>query len=278
MFVANNHNYLLIFTHQGKVYWLRVYEIPEGKRASQGRSIQQLLQIEPDDQIRAVLNVTDLSKTEELNNQYVLMATTKGLVKKTPLAAYSNPRKKGIYAINIREGDSLLDVTLTQGDSYVLIATARGMAVRFHEKDVRSMGRVAAGVKAVNLADANDSAIGMVCVVSDTVWLLAISERGYGKRSRISTYRLTKRGAKGVKALKVTDKVGVLVAVKEVQKGDELMILTKDGVMIRTEIDKIRVISRNTQGVRIIKLGPKDAIAAVAKIPQIEGQQNIELD
>lgn len=265
LFVASNHNYLLIFTEFGKVYWLKVYQIPEGGKTSKGRAIQNLIQIEPDDKIRAILNVPSLDDEDFVNNHYVVMCTEQGTIKKTSLEAYSRPRQTGINAINIVEGDRLLDVEITDGDAHIIIATREGQAIHFHESEVRPMGRTATGVRGISLAD-NDVVIGMVCVSSEEEDLLVVSEKGYGKRSKVSDYRITRRGGKGVRTMNITEKTGKLVGIKAVEDEDEIMIINKSGIAIRMRVSDIRVMGRATQGVRLIKLTKKDAISSIAKV------------
>ncbi|GIV38548.1 MAG: hypothetical protein KatS3mg033_0348 [Thermonema sp.] len=265
LFVASNHNYLLIFTEFGKVYWLKVYQIPEGSKTSKGRAIQNLIQIEPEDKIRAILNVPSLEDEDYINNHYVVMCTEQGTIKKTVLEAYSRPRQTGINAINIIEGDRLLDVEITDGDAHIIIATREGQAIHFHESEVRPMGRTATGVRGISLAD-GDTVIGMVCVASEDEDLLVVSEKGYGKRSKVSDYRITRRGGKGVRTMNITEKTGKLVGIKAVEDDDEIMIINKSGITIRMRVSDIRVMGRATQGVRLIKLTKKDAISSIAKV------------
>jgi len=272
LFVASSHNYLLIFTHSGKVFWKKVWEIPEGGKVSKGRAIQNLINIESTDSIRAVINVTNLKDEDYINNNYLVMCTLKGTIKKTSLEAYSRPRQNGINAITINEGDKLLDVRLTNGDDHIIIATDSGRAIHFHEKDVRPMGRTASGVRGIYLGD-EEKVVGMVCVNREEANLLVVSEKGYGKRSSTSEYRITKRGGKGVKTISITEKTGLLVAIKEVIDSDDLMIINKSGITIRLAVDTLRVMGRATQGVRLIKLNNNDEISSVAKIEKIEGDE-----
>ncbi|WP_337040640.1 DNA gyrase subunit A [Emticicia sp. 17c] len=265
LFAATNHNYLLFFTKKGKLYWLRVFEVPEGAKTSKGRAIQNLINIESDDKVQAVLNVTTLTDEDYINNNYIVMCTEEGTVKKTLLEAYSRPRQGGIIAININEGDNLLDVALTNGNNNIVIAAKNGKVVRFHESGTRPMGRTATGVRGISLED-GDRVIGMVCVSRADTQLLVVSEKGYGKRSDIEDYRITSRGAKGVKTLNITDKTGTLVAIKEVTDDDDLMIITKNGIAIRIKVSDLRVMGRNTQGVRLIRLNETDDIASVTRI------------
>ncbi len=276
IFSATNHNYLLFFTQKGKLYWLRVFEVPEGNKTSKGRAIQNLINLESDDSIRAVLNVKTLVDDDYINNNYIIMCTENGTIKKTLLEAYSRPRVNGIIAININEGDKLLDVALTNGDNNIIIAANQGKAVRFHESGVRPMGRGATGVRGINLAD-NDKVIGMICSSRPDSQLLVVSERGYGKRSDIEEYRKTSRGAKGVKALNITDKTGNLVSIKEVTDDDDLMIITIKGIAIRMSVSDLRVMGRATQGVKLIRLNETDAIASVTRIAKEEVEENEEI-
>ena len=270
LFIAHAHNYLLIFTEFGKVFWKKVYEIPEGGKVSKGRAIQNLINIEPEDKVRAIINVKNLIDEDYINNNYIMMCTWKGTIKKTTLEAYSRPRQNGINAITINEGDRLLDVQLTNGDNHILIAKVSGRAIHFHESNVRAMGRVAAGVRGVTLEGEDDRVVGMVCVSREESGLLVVSEKGYGKRSSITDYRITKRGGKGVKTINITDKTGKLVSIKEVVDTDELMIINKSGITIRMKVANLRVMGRATQGVKLITLNEGDEISSVAKIEKIE--------
>ncbi|MBS1558594.1 MAG: DNA gyrase subunit A [Bacteroidetes bacterium] len=271
LFVARAHNYLLIFTEFGKVYWKKAYEIPEGNKTSKGRAIQNLLNIEPGDTVRAVLNLKTLEDQDYLDNTFVILCTEKGIIKKTSLEAYSRPRANGITAITVHEGDRLLDAALTNGKNHIIIAKSEGKAVHFDESDVRPMGRTAAGVKGTTLENEHDHVIGMVCISREDANLLVVSENGYGKRSDIGDYRITRRGGKGVKTINVTEKTGKLVAIKEVVDNDDLMIINKSGISIRISVEELRVMGRATQGVRLIKLNENDAITSVEKIQKIEG-------
>ncbi|MDW3210606.1 MAG: DNA gyrase subunit A [Reichenbachiella sp.] len=273
LFVASTHNYLLIFTELGKVFWKKVWEIPEGQKATKGRAIQNLINIESEDSIRAVINVDTLSDEDYINNNFIVMCTKQGVIKKTSLEAYSRPRQNGINAITIHEGDELLNVNLTNGSNHIIIAKKSGKAIHFNEQDVRPMGRTAAGVRAVRLEGDDDHVIGMVCVAREEANLLVVTEKGYGKRSEIDAYRITKRGGKGVKAMNITEKTGALVAIKEVVDTDDLMIINKSGITIRLAVADLRVMGRATQGVRLIKLGDKDEISSVEKIEKIEGDE-----
>lgn len=266
LFVGTNHQYMLFFTQKGKCYWMRVFEIPEGTRTSKGRAIQNLVNIEPDDKVKAFINTQDLKDEDYINSHYVIMATKKGQVKKTPLEQYSRPRANGINAITIREDDELLEAKLTTGDSQVMLAVRSGKAIRFEEEKTRPMGRNASGVRGITLGDENDEVIGMIAVNAGDSDVLVVSENGYGKRSSIEDYRITNRGGKGVKTINVTEKTGSLVAIKNVTDEDDLMIINKSGVAIRMAVANLRVMGRATQGVRLIKVREDDSIAAVAKV------------
>jgi DNA gyrase subunit A len=266
LFVSSTHDYLLIFTDRGQVYWLKAYEVPEGNKTAKGRPIQNLIQMEKEDSVCAVLNVSNLSDEDFLQNHFLVMVTTQGIIKKTTLEAYSRPRQNGIRAISINEGDRLLDVKMTSGQDHIVIGTRKGQAIHFPENKVRAMGRVAAGVKAVTLSGDDDYVVGMVCVSSEESHLLVVSENGYGKRSPISDYRITNRGGKGVKAFQLTDKTGQLAAIKEVSDGDDLMIINRSGILLRTSVSDLRVMGRATQGVRLIRIQEGDAIASVARV------------
>ncbi len=274
LFFATNHNYLLIFTDKGKVYWQKVWELPEGGKTSKGRALQNLIQIEKDEKVRAVLNVKSLSDEEYINNTYLIMCTVGGTIKKTTLEAYSRPRQAGIIAINIEEDDQLLDVKLTSGQDEMIIATRNGKAIRFNEAKVRPMGRTATGVKAVTLESeegVQDTVVGMVTISDPTKQhLLVVAEQGFGKRSDLEEYRITNRGGKGVKALNVTEKTGKLVSILDVTDQDDLMIITKVGITIRLEVKDLRVIGRATQGVKLIRLNEGDDISSIAKVPKNE--------
>ncbi len=277
LFTATMHNTLLAFTQKGRLYWLPVYELPEGLRTAKGRPLANFINIESDDKVRAVINVTDLKNEDYINNNYIVMCTRKGTIKKTMLEAYSRPRQNGIIAITIDEDDQLLGVCMTNGDNHIVIASSAGKAVRFHESRVRPMGRTAAGVRGISLddEDTTDHVIGMICINSTDAQLLVVSQHGYGKRSDIDGYRITNRGAKGVGTLKITEKVGRLVAILDVADNDDLMIINKSGIAIRTPVDAINVIGRNTQGVRLIKLNEGDEISSVTKIKKDEGEEGV---
>jgi DNA gyrase subunit A len=266
LFVATNHNYILFFTEKGNCYWLKVYEIPEGSRLSRGRAIVNMIDIEKDDSIKTFVPVKTLDDDEYIKNHSIIMATRKGLVKKTSLQAYSRPRRDGIIAINIKEGDSLLGASLTDGESNIILANKKGRAIRFHESDAREMGRNTSGVRGMNI-DNDDEIVDMV-VIKNTheATVLAISENGYGKRSLVDDYREQSRGGKGVITLKVTSKTGNLIALKEVSDNDDLMVITTLGKIIRMQCKGIRTMGRNTQGVRIMRLDDDGQIAAVTRV------------
>lgn len=271
LFTALTHNYLLIFTDQGKLFWLKTYAIPEGNKISKGRPIQNLINIQSGDKIRSIIQVKDLSDEDYINNNFLVMITRNGIIKKTTLEKYSRPRTNGIIALNIREDDQLLNVEMTTGDSHIIIASSSGRAVHFHESNVRPMGRTATGVKAINLGGDEFYVIGMVCVNREDATLMVVSEKGYGKRSFLTEYRITKRGGKGVKAMNITEKTGGLVAIKEVVDADDLLIINRSGIIIRTPASGIRVMGRATQGVRLIRLNENDKISSVEKIENIMG-------
>ena len=273
IFTATNHNYLLFFTEQGKCFWLRAFEIPEEGKNSKGRAIQNLINVEKDDKVLAYLNVKDLMDEDYINNNYIILCTKKGIIKKTTLEAYSRPRKNGINAITIREGDQLLEACLTSGDDEVLMALRSGKAVRFNEQTVRPMGRNASGVKAITLASETDEVIGMICISNPEQNVLVVSENGYGKRSDIEDYRITNRGTKGVKTLNITDKTGELIAIKSVTDDEDLMIINKSGIVIRLAVSTLRIMGRATQGVKLIDLRGNDQIAAVTKVEHVEEEE-----
>jgi DNA gyrase subunit A len=270
LYIAQAHNYLLIFTEFGRLYWKKAYEIPEGNKTSKGRAIQNLINIEPGDAVRSIINVKNLQDDDYINNNYVILCTEKGVIKKTSLEAYSRPRQGGITAITIHEGDRLINVSLTNGNNHIIIAKSEGKAVHFNESQVRPMGRTAAGVRGVSLDSDTDKVVGMVCINNQNANLLVVSENGYGKRSLIDDYRITNRGGKGVKTLNITEKTGKLVAIKEVGDDDELMIINRSGITIRIKVDELRIMGRATQGVRLIKLNDDDRISSVEKIQRIE--------
>jgi len=270
MFVATMHNTILFFTDNGKCYWLKVYKIPEGVRASKGRAIQNLINIEKEDTIKTFVNVKNLKDQEYISNNYLVLATKKGVIKKTRLEAYSRPRQNGINAIIIRDGDMLLDARLTDGDMQLMLAVRSGKAIRFHEETVRAVGRTASGVKGVTLGGPKDEVVGIVTAKPGEQDILVISENGFGKRSSVEDYRFTNRGGKGVKTINVTDKTGNLIALKAVTDADDLMIITENGIAIRLAVRGVRVMGRNTQGVRLINLREGDQIAAATQVPANE--------
>lgn len=270
LFIATNHNYMLFFTEKGKCFWMRVFEIPEGTKTSKGRAIVNMINIPSDDRVKAYINIQDLKNQEYIDNNFIILATKKGTIKKTNLEAYSRPRQNGINAITIREGDELLEARLTNGTDEVIMALKSGRAIRFNESTVRPMGRNASGVRGITLASESDEVIGMICVSDPQTNILVVSEKGYGKRSDLDDYRITNRGGKGVKTLNITEKTGNLIAIKDVTDSDDLMIINKSGIAIRMAVASLRVMGRATQGVRLINLRDEDEIAAVAKISQEE--------
>jgi len=276
VFVATNHNYMLLFTEQGRCFWLRVYEIPEGNRTSKGKAIVNLINLPSDDKVRAFINTKDLKDEDYVNSHYVVLCTVKGIIKKTTLEAYSRPRANGIHAIGVRDGDRLLEARLTNGTNEIIMAVRSGKAIRFPEAKVRPMGRGASGVRAMALDTENDEVVGMVCAESEQDSILVVSENGYGKRTLVEDYRITNRGGKGVKTLNVTDKTGDVIAVKDITDEDDLMITTKRGIMIRMAAADLRVMGRATQGVRLINLKSGESIASVAKVPASEPEELTE--
>ena len=284
MIMATMHNTMLFFTEKGKCFWLKVWEIPEGTKQSKGRAIQNLLNIEPDDKVKAYINILNLKDEEYINNNYIVLCSKQGIVKKTTLEAYSRPRANGVNAITIKDGDQLLDAKMTNGKCDIMIAVESGKAIRFPEEKVRPMGRTASGVKGISLDNEGDEVIGMICIESGKSDVLVVSENGYGKRSSIEDYRITNRGGKGVKTINMTEKTGNLIALLDVTDEDNLMIINKSGLTIRLDVSTLRVMGRNTQGVRLINLRNDDAIAAVAKVsaskeenlPE-EGQEGTEV-
>ncbi len=274
LFVGTNHQYMLFFTQNGQCFWMRVYEIPEGSRTSKGRAIQNLINIESSDKVKAFICTQDLKDEDYVNSHYVIMATKKGTVKKTSLEQYSRPRQNGIIAINIREDDELLEAKLTTGTSQIFLGLKSGKAIRFEEGKTRPMGRSASGVRGIRLADEKDEVIGMVSVNNFEDEILVVSENGYGKRSSIEDYRITNRGGKGVKTISITEKTGGLVAIKNVSDSDDLMIINKSGIAIRMSVDDLRTMGRATQGVKLINLKDSDSIAAVAKV--MKDEDNLE--
>ena len=279
LYIATAHNYMLFFTEKGKCFWLRVYEIPEGGKTSKGRAIQNMLNIEADDKVRAIINLKDLKDEDYIKNNYIILCTKKGTIKKTSVEAYSRPRLNGINAININEGDQLLEARLTNGTSEVLMALRSGRAIRFNESTVRPMGRTTTGVRGITLGSKTDEVIGMICVNSSEESILVVSEKGYGKRSDLDDYRVTNRGGKGVKTLNITEKTGSLIAIKNVTDTDDLMIINLSGILIRMGVSDLRVMGRATQGVRLINLKDDDGIAAVAKVEcEIEEIDDAEIE
>jgi DNA gyrase subunit A len=275
LYIATNHNYMLFFTENGKCYWLRVYEIPEGAKATKGRAIQNLIGIEPGDKIKAFINVKDLKDQKYVENNFIILATKKGTIKKTSLKAYSRPRQNGIIAINIKEGDNLLEARLTNGSNEIVLALKSGRAIRFNESKVRPMGRNASGVRGIRLSSEKDEVVGMICLEDETMDILVVSENGYGKKSKIEDYRVTNRGGKGVKTLNITPKTGNLIAIKVVYENDDLMIINKSGILIRMSVSSLRVMGRATQGVRLINLRDDDSIASVARVEVDEEEEKI---
>lgn len=273
IYVTTMHNTMLFFTEKGRCYWLKVYAIPEGSRSSKGRALQNVIQIEPDDKIRAYINVRRLNDKEYVDNNYIIMCTKEGVVKKTRLEAYSRPRQNGVNAITIREGDQLIEAKLTTGNSEVLIAAKEGKAIRFNEEAVRPIGRTGAGVKGITIEE-NDEVIGMVCVEPDSKEdILVVSENGYGKRTDLDDYRITNRGGKGVKTLQITEKTGKLIAIKSVTDDNDLMIINRSGLTIRIPVSDIRVSGRATQGVKVINLREGDSIASVIPVPKSDDEE-----
>ena len=276
VYVATNHQYMLFFTEQGRCFWMRVYEIPEGSRQSKGRAIQNLINLPQDDKVLAFINVLNLKDEDYINNHHIVMCTKKGVIKKTSLEAYSRPRVNGINAITIREGDTLLEAKLTNGEQDIMLAVRSGKAIRFPETKVRSMGRSASGVRAITVDHENDEVVGMIVVKEgDGFDVMVVSEAGYGKRSSLEDYRITNRGGKGVKTITVTEKTGELVSLKAVTDDDDLMIITKKGTMIRMGVNTLRVMGRATQGVRLINLRKGDEIASIAKVPASEEEEEL---
>jgi DNA gyrase subunit A len=285
LFVATNHNYLLIFTEKGRCFWMRVYEIPEGNKTSKGRAIQNLINIPQDDKVKAYVKVNDLTDKEYVENNFIVMCSKQGVIKKTSLEAYSRPRSNGINAITIRDNDELLEAKLTNGTNEIVLATSSGRAIRFNESTVRPMGRNASGVRGVSLAPTNDEVIGMICVEDIYSTILVVSEKGYGKRTYLNdpedqepVYRITNRGGKGVKTLNITEKTGKLLSILNVTDEEDLMIITRNGITIRMHIDTIRTMGRAAQGVRLINLKNNTGIAAIARVPRSEDEDETELE
>lgn len=272
LFVASMHNYMLFFTEQGKCFWMRVFDIPEGSRQSKGRALQNVINISADDKVKAYINVTTLKDADYINNNYIVLCTRKGIIKKTSLEAYSRPRQNGIIAVTVREGDQLLEARLTNGNSEIMMALRSGKAIRFNESTVRPMGRGASGVKGMELDSESDEVVGMICLDSPDSDVLVVSEKGFGKRSKVDDYRQTNRGGKGVKTIQITDKTGDLIAIKDVTDMDDLMIINKSGIILRMAVKDLRVVGRATQGVKLIDLKGKDSIASVAKVAMEEDE------
>ena len=258
------------------MFWMRAFEVPEGSKDSKGRTIQNLINIEPGDKVKAYINLKTLSDEDYLNNNYIILCTKKGVIKKTSLEAYSRPRQNGIIAVSIREGDELLEAKMTNGTSEVMVASKVGKVVRFNESTVRPMGRSAAGVKAITLQSEEDEVIGMLCLENTTDNILVVSEKGYGKRSCLDEYRVTNRGAKGVKTINITDKTGQLIAITNVTDENDLMIINKSGIVIRMRVADLRVLGRATQGVRLINLRETDEIASITKVDSVEDEETID--
>ncbi len=276
LLIASNHNYMLFFTEAGRCFWLRVYEIPEGSRLSKGRALQNIINIPKEEKVKAYIKVKNLKDQDYLENNFIIMCTKKGTIKKTSLEAYSRPRVNGINAININEGDQLLEASLTTGSSEIVMALRSGRAIRFNESTVRPMGRTATGVRGVTLAHDKDEVVGMIAIDDPSATVLVVSEKGYGKRTDIDDYRVTNRGGKGVKTINVTEKTGALVAIKNVTDADDLMIINRSGIVIRIVVSELRVMGRATQGVRLITLKGNDEIASVAKIEHEDEVEEVE--
>ena len=276
MYHASMHNRLLFFTEKGRCFWLKVYEIPEGGKNSKGRAIQNLINIEQDDKVKAFINVLNLTDQDYIKNNFIVLCTRKGIIKKTSLEAYAKPRQSGINAINIREGDELLEAQLTNGDNEIIIAVKSGKAIRFHEKTVRPMGRTASGVTGIRFADEADEVVGMICVADTTSTILVVSENGFGKRTLLDDYRVTNRGGKGVKTINITGKTGPMIAIKSVTEKNDIMIITRSGLTIRLAVANLRLIGRATQGVKLINLRSGDSIASVTGVVAPEEDQNLE--
>ncbi len=276
LYIATMHEYMLFFTEKGKCFWLRVFEVPEGTKTSKGRAIQNMINIPPDDKVKAFINLKSIDNEEYINNNFIILCTKKGTIKKTSLEAYSRPRANGINAINIKDDDQLLQAKLTNGTNEILLALHSGRAIRFNEKTVRPMGRNATGVRGIRLNSPDDEVIGMVCIENKVYDILVVSENGYGKRSSLEDYRITNRGGKGVKTINITEKTGKLIAIKEVLDTDDLMIINKSGIIIRMEVKHLRVMGRATQGVRLIKMKDDDSIAWVTPVAEdkINGNGN----
>jgi DNA gyrase subunit A len=279
IYVATMHNTMLFFTQKGKCYWQKVYDLPEGTRTSKGRAMQNLINIEQDDSVRAFINVRTLDDQEYINNNFIVLCTRKGVIKKTSLEAYSRPRINGVNAITVREGDELLEARMTNGNHEIMLAVRSGRAVRFPEKTVRPMGRTASGVRGITMSGADDVVIGMITVLNEAEDVLVVSEHGYGKRSAIGDYRITNRGGKGVKTINVTDKTGKLIALKDVSDQNDLIIITQAGNVVRLPVSSLRVMGRATQGVRLINIRENDLIASVAyvEVNEEDNQKETEI-
>jgi DNA gyrase subunit A len=275
LYVATMHNTMLFFTRNGKCYWQKVYDLPEGTRTSKGRAIQNLINIESEDSVRAFINVRTLSDEDYINNNFIVLCTRKGIIKKTSLEAYSRPRANGVNAITVREGDELLEARMTNGQHEIMLAVRSGRAVRFKESTVRPMGRTASGVRGITLTGSDDMVIGMITVLHESEDVLVVSENGYGKRSAIGDYRITNRGGKGVKTINVTDKTGKLIALKDVSDQNDLMIITQAGNILRIPVSSLRVMGRATQGVRLINIKENDSIGSVAYV-EVNEEDSIE--
>lgn len=275
IFVASMHNTMLLFTEKGRCYWLKVYDIPEGAKATKGRALQNIISIEPDDMVKAYINVKKLTDSEYINNNYIILCTKKGIIKKTSLEAYSRPRQNGVNAITIKDGDQLIEAKLTNGQEHILLAAREGKAVRFPEDQVRAIGRTGSGVKGISITEA-DEVVGMVCTDEDVQDIMVVSEKGFGKRSSLEDYRIINRGGKGVKTLNITEKTGKLIAIKGVTDNNDLMIITKSGITIRLHISDIRITGRATQGVKLINLRKQDEIAAVALVYKGDDDEVVE--
>lgn len=276
LYIASNHNYMLFFTEKGRAFWLRVFEIPEGTKQSKGRAIQNMINLEPGDKVKAFIRLKSIKDEQYIKENYIILCTSKGIIKKTSLEAYSRPRANGINAITIREDDSLLEARLTNGESEVIMALRSGRAIRFNERDVRPMGRNASGVRGITLSSADDEVVGMICMENKDFEILVVSENGYGKRSKLEDYRITRRGGKGVKTINVTEKTGKLISIDSVTDNDDLMIINRSGLIIRLAIANLRIMGRATQGVRLIALRDNDSIAAVTKVEVDASENDVE--
>ena len=279
LYMATNHNYLLFFTEKGKCFWLRVFEIPEGVKTSKGRAIQNILEIEEDDRIASIINLKSITDPDYINNHFVILCTEKGIIKKTNIDAYSHPRKKGIIAINVREGDRLIAARFTDGNSDIMLALHSGRAIRFKEnEELRAMGRTAAGVRGITLAGPDDCIVGVLVIDNHRSNVLIVSQNGFGKRSLLEDYRITHRGGKGISTIKITEKTGNLIALKDVTDDDDLMIINRSGIAIRLHVDTLRILGRNTQGVKLIDLRKDDTIAAVCVVPRQDEEDEDEME